>query len=261
MAPSPVYFFMHIMKTGGTSVLSHAWRQFGRYGVEPPLLEGDPSPGTTSDYESVARVRDLPEARRAAVRLYAGHYPYLVRDIIRPDVMFTVLREPVSRTVSLLRQVQAMHRRMGGRSFEEIYDDQWLQATMIRNFQVRQFALTHTDIERQGVQMAKLLGGEPQPPDNPHLLDVPIDAARLELAKANLAQVDEIGLQADFSTFVHRLRVAYGWDIADDVRLRAAPEGQPVPGALLDRITEDLGWDIAFYEHAVELCARRSAAT
>lgn len=261
MTASPVFFFMHIMKTGGTSILGHAWQQFGRYGVEPPLLKGDPPPpGTSSEYESVARVRDLPESRRAEVRFYAGHYPYLVRDIIRPDVVLTVLREPVARTVSLLRQLQDGHRRMGGRSFEDIYDDEWLQATMIRNFQVRQFAMTHADLEAQAARVARLRGGEPTLPDKPHLLGVPMDEARLELATANLDRVDEIGLQSDFGAFLARLRVRYGWEVDDDVHLRTAARGEPLAPALLERITEDLHWDRAFYDHAVALCARRAAA-
>src|SRR5690606_31857632 len=83
----PTFLFLHVMKTGGTSLLGHAWERFGRYGVEPPLLNGDPRPpGTSGAYESVARVRDLPQERRAAVRFYAGHYPFLVREIVRPDI-------------------------------------------------------------------------------------------------------------------------------------------------------------------------------
>jgi hypothetical protein len=257
------FFFMHIMKTGGTSLLGHAWRLFGRYGVEPPLLNDDPQPpGTSSDYQSVARVRDLPASRRAEVRFYAGHYPFLVRDIIEPDVTLTVLREPVARTISVLRQLQAGHARVGGRTLEEIYDDEWLQATSIRNFQVRQFALTHADLEEKAALVAAFRGdGRPTLPDKPHLFGLAIDEQRLELAKANLAQVDEIGLQADFAGFLARLRARFGWAVDDDVRLRAAPAGDAVSPELRARIVEDLRWDTAFYEHAVEVCAERASAS
>jgi hypothetical protein len=125
---------------------------------------------------------------------------------------------------------------------------------------VRQFALTHADLEAQAERVAAIQGGTPTLPDKPHLLGLPIDEARLEVAKANLAQVDEIGLQAEFPAFLGRLRAAYGWSIHDDVRLRAAGGGEPVAPGLLERITEDLCWDRAFYEHAVELCATRATA-
>lgn len=256
------YLFLHVMKTGGTSLLGHAWNHFGRYGVEPALYRDDPvPPGTNTAYESIARVRDLPPERRAQVRFYAGHYPFLVRDVVRPDVTLTVLRHPVARTVSLLRQLQATHRRVGGRSLEEIYDDERLQATMIRDFQVKQFAMTQADLEAKAAVVAALRGLDaPTVPDGPHLLGLPIDDERLELAKANLAQVDVVGVQEDYPGFLARLRARFGWPAGDDVRLRSAGDPEPVPQALLERITEDLRWDLAFYEHAVELSRRQAAA-
>jgi hypothetical protein len=49
----------------------------------------------------------LPEERRETIRLYAGHLPFVTCELLGDGFrMMTLLRDPIDRTVSLLRQVQ-----------------------------------------------------------------------------------------------------------------------------------------------------------
>ena len=108
MGTGPVFFFMHIMKTGGTSIVHHIQDNFPVGTTEPDyrtLPPGEPVP--EKHYASLVRLWDLDDERRAQIRLYMGHYPYWVTDLVQPDVTFTVLRDPVDRTISMLRQLSA----------------------------------------------------------------------------------------------------------------------------------------------------------
>lgn len=47
----------------------------------------------------------LPDERRRRIRVYTGHFPYAAREILGGDIVtVTILRDPVKRTISLLRQ-------------------------------------------------------------------------------------------------------------------------------------------------------------
>lgn len=89
--------FMHIAKTGGTSVrrvLADAYAKDERIFVyDPADLRGA---------VSSEQFKGLPEDRRMRLRLVMGHFQYGIhRDLGRPFRYMTILRDPVERIVSL----------------------------------------------------------------------------------------------------------------------------------------------------------------
>src|SRR5688572_25377881 len=131
------YFFLHLQKTGGTALFQRL-----RDGLGPPAVY--PTPADQGDVAAVIDVDHL----RATVptdgsgpSVITGHFPLCVVDVLGGAfTTFTVLRDPVERTLSLLRRRQAADERFRGRPLEDIYADPGLQ-DIIRNHMVKMLSL------------------------------------------------------------------------------------------------------------------------
>jgi hypothetical protein len=87
-AERPLIVFVHVPKTGGTTLLSILSRQQNGF------------VGETFD-EAEALIATLSDAERAQLDYVAGHIPYGLHESVgRPGVYITMLREPVGRVVS-----------------------------------------------------------------------------------------------------------------------------------------------------------------
>lgn len=88
-----LFVFLHIPRTGGTSLLQVLRRQYS-----PPLLyEIDGA----RVQESIHRLATLPTSEKAQLACIAGHCPWGVHQLVgREAVYFAVVREPVSRIIS-----------------------------------------------------------------------------------------------------------------------------------------------------------------
>lgn len=197
--------------------------------------------GRPVTYPSMERLRSLGDRRRREIRVYAGHYPFMVTDLILTDVTMTVLRDPVERTISFLRHCKRYDPAKRPLSLEEIYDGPWDFPLLIRNYQAKLFAMRLDDAA----------------PDRAHLADIVVDERRLDAAKTNLATVDLIGLQHRFGEFLGELTRRYGWTFTTNPRRRAATEDWPATPALRQRIVNDNQADIEFFRFAEELCNQR----
>jgi hypothetical protein len=257
------FLFLHLMKTGGTTLLAHLEENF-----PPGTMYPDPrtDPLATYDgleYGSLDRLRTVGMARRDRVRAYAGHFPHLAVDIVRPDVTITLLREPVERAVSLLRQVQASEAAPGRepRSLEAIYEQDPSRWMLVQDYQVRQFALTADELAAQGALIdAHFPDAERPAADVAHFVYLALDDARLERAVAALESVEVVGLQSDFDGLLDQLWRRYRWRLPAWHRRRVASGAAPAPEALLRRVAQDNAYDVEFHARAVELVRRRSAS-
>lgn len=232
-------FFVHVMKTGGTSFVQHAEANlppeaiWPRPGVQSGLRAGE------GIYGRVDVVLGLDPEERARVRFYSGHMPSVVAELIGATTTLTVLRDPVERAISYLRHARRILPEMRDRTLVEVYDDPWQHGFFINDYQVRQFA------KRPGDDLL-------------HIGLVEIDGPRMELALANLERIDVVGLQEEYPDFERRAVAALGWHWTEVARLRTSEDREPVPDGLRERIRADNAADVAFYEHAVELVRRRA---
>src|SRR5438045_58198 len=111
MSSTPRFLFLHVMKTGGTSFVFHLKREFPAVALYPSEVDRR-GPTDAEPYGSLADLAAVTPVRRAAIRMYAGHFPYMARDIIGGDLTtITLLREPVERTVSMLKHFKRLHER------------------------------------------------------------------------------------------------------------------------------------------------------
>src|SRR4051812_19291092 len=103
------YVFVHVMKTAGTSFAFHLRQQFAEREIYPCASVDLRDPGDVEPYASIENLRNIPSDRRAEIIVYAGHVPYLARDLIGTDLhALTLLRDPLERTISVLNHFKRL---------------------------------------------------------------------------------------------------------------------------------------------------------
>lgn len=226
------YFFVHLQKTAGTTLFRRLKQQFGPDAVYPmPQYQGN--------VEATLDVNLLVERfakHRDEVRVVTGHFPLCTTELLDADfATFTLLREPVERTLSFLRHQREVAPEFGEATLEEIYAQPLMRDGLVRNHMVRMLSLT-VDEMTDGALTA-----------------VDVDEARLERAKRNLAErIDVIGIQEQFDGFCEVLAERFGWDLG---RAHVANRTSPFAAGdeLRAQIALDNSMDIALYDFAVEL--------
>ena len=239
--PAARFFFVHVMRTGGTTFEQQLRKNFPRAAVYPnPDL--DFPGGDVLHHLDVSYLLGLAPERLAAIRFFYGHFPFMVCDLVDPAlVTLTVLRDPVARTISLIRVLREQRPAWRERTLDEIYDDEQMFPRLVHNHQTKLFSMTAAD--------------HPQS----YRDEIVVDDARLALAKQNLARVDLIGLTERYGEFLAGLRGRFGWRLSEETRMNAVKEEHEESPGLRRRIAADNAIDLAFYEHARELVAERAA--
>lgn len=237
MDAPPRFFFVHLQKTGGTALFQRLRDHFGAAAVYP-------TPDDDGGVEAVLEVPHLREWYRAKhdeVQVVTGHFPLCATEVLGDRfTTFTVLRDPVERTLSLLRRRQSSQERYEGWSLEQIYDDPPLQA-IIGNHMVKMLSLT-----------------VPEMTDTPLLAEVVFDDERLARAMANLeTRIDVFGIQEELNAFCEELEARFGWDLGPP-RFANRTHAVPVEHALRERIAADNRYDVALYAFARRLLAQRA---
>ena len=255
--PLGAVFFVHVMRTGGSTFKTVLQEQFGPSHVYPDVATdldlgsvaettqnpfGHPieSQAALDSYISIDRLLRVPPERRQEVRAYVGHFPFVVTELMGIDLTtVTLLRDPVDRTISQLRTAKARRVRFADASLEEIYEDGFEYPFFIHNHQTKVFAMERTDRLES-------------------VLDViDIDDRRLAVAKANLDAVGVVGLQGRYPEFLAAIEQRLGW------RPPARPDsnvsvGEPrISPSFRARICEDNAADIELFRHACDLVSRR----
>jgi hypothetical protein len=236
----PRFFFVHLQKTGGTALFQRLRESFGASAVYP-------LPEDTSGPTAVLDVGHLAEQMRVHgddIQVVTGHFPLCLVEVLDgPFTTFTVLRDPVERTLSLLRRRQMADERFRGQELADIYADPALQA-IIRNHMVKMLSLTPDEMTA-----------------TPLMAPVHFDVGRLERAKHNLAErIDLFGLQTELEAFCGELEARFGWDLGPPRFANRTPP-QPVAQELRDRIAVDNAMDADLYEFARRLHAERHGTT
>jgi Sulfotransferase family len=224
------FFFVHVMKTGGTTMWVHARRSFAADALYPdPRV--DPV-GPFEAYMNINYLTSLDPSRSARIRCYMGHFPFMVTDALGGGfITMSILRHPVERTVSFLKHWRTLDPRRQHRSLAQLYAAPRVRKLFATNHQTRMFAL--------------------RPEDRPDsfLEWIAIDEERLELAKANLDRVDLLGIHEHYDHFLAQLRDRYRWQIPMRTK-KLASAAEDVSDTLRRRILSDNAADIELYEHA-----------
>jgi hypothetical protein len=243
------------MKTGGTTITRNLRETFALEQIYPSaahdLAYAEDGELDLEHHVSVPYLRALPAERREVIRVYIGHFPYVVRELLGFEVLAaTLLRDPVERTISLLRQLKRTQpweaagdrRPLAELPLEAVYEHPQVFAPLIHDHQTKIFSMTPAD--------------DPQAFTDP----IEVDRARLERAKANLAEVEVLGTMERFDEFVAETHARFGWQVVRGARKNVTPDADrtPVDPALRRRIAADNALDLELYAHAQGLVEARS---
>jgi hypothetical protein len=225
-------FFIHIMKTAGTSLRNNIRAHFDDRELYPSrLYDAD----LFEAHTSIAYLLSIPAERRDRIRAYMGHFPYVATQLLGQEVTtLTTLRQPVDRAISHLKHLSVWSPEHKDLSLEAIYEDRILHPCFLRNHQSKIFALSAEDNPRTYRDVLE------------------VDDQRLALAKQNLASVDLIGVVERYDELLRAIEGRFGWTIDASIRLRVGPPDD-VPSALRRRIERDNEADLDFYEYACRL--------
>jgi hypothetical protein len=231
------FFFVHMQKTGGISLYMRMQRQFGEQAVYPSVSDGDAVAVAPQLMTQVLLDR---WARRAdQIRVVTGHFPLCTIDLLDADfTVFTVLRDPVERTLSYLRHHRDTTPADRDLSLEQIYEEPGRFKHFIDNHMVKMLSL-------RSVEMTDGM-----------MTVIDLDTGRLRKAKRALKELDAFGLQEELEEFAQRLEARYGWELGPPVHENVTGPSD-VPASFRSRIAEDNRLDMELFEYGRKLLRRR----
>lgn len=235
------FFFVHLQKTAGTTLFRRIRHHFGPEAVYPtPEHQVHPEAILDVDY-----LRDVFERQGDQIRVVTGHFPYCTTELLGvPFKTFSVLREPLARTLSVVRRNRERVPELADATPEEVYG---------RPFALHSFVHNH---------MVKMLGLTPELMTHGVSTMVTFDEPFLERAKANLQRLDVVGVQQDFTAFCDELERRFGWDLGENHHANtSSSELGEISEEFKARILHDNAMDVELYRFAVDLLATRSAGS
>jgi hypothetical protein len=255
------FFFVHIRKTAGTALRMRMINHFGEAAVYPtPGLDGV---DTVRMMLSVDRVRERLAARGDQIKVVTAHLALCQVELFDgPFTTLTLLRDPVERVLSSLRDDREHNPAFQGMALEEIYDAGGPYRELAHNHMAKVLALTRAEL----TQLEKLLALPPAEIPAPDAPPLRFDRDHLELAIQRLSEIDAVGLQEHFEDFCDELTARFGWRLGEPERVNATAEVE-VSDSFRARIAEDNALDAELYAFAKRLVrdrgrtrARREAA-
>jgi hypothetical protein len=201
----------------------------------PDMVYPNPShfSGTPPHYPELSEAKEWLSTHPVPA-LVSGHYPYILRSLLPPSTMVvTILRDPVNRSVSMLRRVRRRNPKFGAMTFEEVFEDNGFRASMIENYQTKIFGI------RSAGELASVN------------LPLRMDQGRLETALDHLEHCDVVGVTDDFESVVGKI-AALGIPVGRPILTNRTPETdhEPLSEALRERILSAVELDMNLYERA-----------
>jgi hypothetical protein len=232
------FFFVHLQKTAGTTLI----KRFERHLDESEFYPNDSDGDIVACVISVDHLLERWRERGQEIRFVSGHFPLCTTELLGGDfTTLTVLREPVERTLSYLRHRRKTTPAERDASLEAVYEDSFRFHGLVHNHMVKMFSLTLEEMT-DGV-----------------LTRVDFTEERLDRAKKRLSGVDVIGLQEHFEEFSADLTHRLGWSL-DNPRHMNYTEPCEISDGFRARIAQDNAMDVELYRFAEQLYEERAGA-
>jgi hypothetical protein len=243
--PTEGTYFFHIPKTAGMST----WQ----------LLEWAYPPDAICPGRMWEDIISLPPSRLLAYQAFRGHFlSYLEPHLGRPLCKFTILRDPVARTVSHYRHVRRSpehpyHPIVSAQSLADFCTDPRTQH-MVVNYQAGYLFWPPSAVPSElarGMSKADFATYRLQLRLDPDPSRFPDDDELYQLAKARLATFAAVGIAENLPQSLRLIAGALGFGIPPAFERRNVAPDRPIP---LDSPTERLirartEVDQALYDH------------
>lgn len=276
IAENEKFFFVHIMKTGGTSFSQVIADNFSRERCYPYSSESENFFEGMESYVHVPKFTENVNSDRHNLRMISAHVPLAVKEFLLEDYRtLTLLRDPVDRTISYLKHCRRYHIEHQNMALEDIYDDFWFRASFMQNYQTKIFSMTPDE----SIEEHRLKDHHPtMPPRKEINLDdgfkgelaefkdlapgrfcleffapstgvITIDDKRFETATQNLRALDIVGVTDRFDRFLQRLSQQFAWKVRELPKQHVG-EKDKISQELRSRIAKDNEYDQELYRYA-----------
>jgi len=247
----PLLVFVHIPKTGGTTLVTLLAQRYAPEAIRKIMMRGmslivPPRARASSSLISASKIRRLKWALRdpERVRLIHGHFDLsLERFLPSRASMFTILRDPVERAISHYYH----YRRQSGDPAHNLA----ISSTLAEWVSARGL------VEMDNGQTRRLAGEMNLPVGR-------VSERTLEKAKENLAsKFSVIGLTERFEESQVLLSRAFGWRYTRPATRNVGtnrPARSEISEAELRLIRNRNSFDVELYRFAAELFARSAAS-
>jgi tetrahydromethanopterin S-methyltransferase subunit G len=250
-------YHVHIMKTGGTSLARMLHFPPSRSYPTPRLRLSRPR----EKFAPGALLEMPPEERDQFVFVSTHMAAWVAEDLFPHHLSVTVLRDPVERTISHMKQIAESPGCPV--DLEEIYEDPPWHSRLV-NYQVQMFAVSRAEFLAQAPERRALDPRRYQEPERARILHefraaygtsigVPkvIDKHSYAEAATRLDRIDEVGVTKRLGQLVDRLAARLGRELGPIRYDRVSRDRSVVSSALRERIERDNEWDRTFYERAL----------
>jgi hypothetical protein len=231
-APVQRWFFVHMHKTAGTALYHRLHEQFPPQAIYPTVAEQRAHKASLH----VDLLRRRFHERGDELQIISGHFPLCTTELLGvPFTTITVLRDPVERTLSSLRDMREREPTFRDQPLERIYEDPIRFQCLIRNHMVKMLSLT------------------PEEMTDGALTALDLDAMHLERAKRNLVErIDVWGLQEHFEDLCDELTRRFGWKLGAPI-LANPTKPVEVTDDFRERIARDNALDVELHRYALWL--------
>jgi hypothetical protein len=242
---APGVYHVHVMKTGGTSLART---------LDFALEDSFPTPGHVGARQhekfSPQVLVAMPPVERARFAFVSTHMPAWVGEELFPDhLRVTVLRDPVERTISHLRQIAGLAEHPV--ELEELYDDPVWHARLV-DHQVQVFGASRAEFEADAPTRRSYGPSEVRAAFMTSIgVPRPVDEHVYAAAVARLDRVDEVGVTERLAELVDRLEARLARPLGALRYERVSEDRGPGPASLRRRIERENGWDRMLYERAL----------
>lgn len=237
---------LHVMKTAGTSLRDALQRGVGLSGVFPN--DQDLSTLPNHWYPGPERVSELLRTGQvpATARVIIGHLPYVTIDAFDANpLVAVVLRDPVSRTVSMMEHRRRHSAKFAGQSYEQLLSNDDFVERQVRNYQTKMFAFDDVS------ECRELSNG-----DSTVNIALSISEERFSRALGRFEATEVVGVTEDVATFVRMLRRRTGWRIPTPPSRNVGQYvGAELKPTIVGRIRALTAYDHVLYQLAQERVA------
>lgn len=217
--------FLHVPKSAGTTLnrlIEWEYPLFQMYSVDPVLFRW-----------SRARLWRLPQRRLEKFRVFKGHMPFGLHEVLpQPATYITVMRGAVERVISAY---YFMSNYMLHPNYWKFRRERWTLEDFVRRS------------PRENVQTKMIAGAD---------YDAPCTAEILAKAKENLQYFSVVGLTERFEESLALMKLRFDWKLESYSSFnvtRRRPRKHELPQSTLDLIAERNRFDIELYECAAKI--------
>jgi hypothetical protein len=229
--PEQTVIFVHIPKAAGTTLDYIINRNLPQQSIYTMLKDS-----------SLDDFKNLSDLRKSQIRLVRGHIGFgLHRFLPKPCAYFTLLREPIERTISYYYYIRCAT------------DHWWHDRVNAENMSLFDFINLRLDASADNGQTRLLSGLE----TGYEVEFGKCDRQMLEAAKINLREhFTVVGLVEEFDATLLLLQRGFGWRKLAYVKQNVStnrPKRREIPQATLDAIARVNSLDAELYEYAKTL--------